>query len=68
MLTEDQYFELQRLSEFGLKISSWLQAPAELRKLDGAIFCARRYGRVFIYHDGAQSCDAVRGGRGALRV
>lgn len=68
LLSEAQYFELQKLGEFDLKTSSWLLTPPEVRKLDGAIFGDRRYGRVFIYHNGAQSYYAVRGFRGALRV
>jgi hypothetical protein len=68
LLTEEQYRELQELGEFDLKTSSWLLTPPEIRKLDGAIFGDRRYGRVFTYHNGAQSYYAARGFRGALRV
>jgi hypothetical protein len=68
LLTEEQYFELQRLGEFDLKTSSWLKTPPEVRKLGGAIYGDRRYGRVFIYHNGVQSYYAVRGFRGVLRV
>jgi hypothetical protein len=68
LLTEEQYRELQTLGEFDLKTSSWLLTPAEVRKLGGAIFGDRRYGRVFIYHNGAQSYYGVRGFRGSLRV
>jgi hypothetical protein len=68
LLTEEQYCELQTLGEFDTKSSSWVKSPAELRKLGGALFGDRRYGRVFIYHNGAQSYYSGRGFRGALRV
>ena len=68
LLTEEQYHDLQMLEEFDLKTSSWLKTPDEIRRLDGALFADRRYGRVFIYHNGAQSYYAVRGFRCCLRV
>jgi hypothetical protein len=68
ILTEEQYRELQQLEEFDLKTSSWIQTPAEVRKLGGALFCDRRYNKVFTYHNGAQSYYAARGFRGSLRV
>lgn len=68
LLTEEQYRELQKLGEFDLKTSSWIQTPVAIRKLGGALFADRRYDTVFIYHNGAQSYYAVRGFRGALRV
>src|SRR6185436_11512863 len=68
LLTEDQYRELQKLGEFDLKTSSWINTPAEIRKLGGALFCDRRYNTVFLYHNGADSYYAARGFRGALRV
>ena len=68
LLTEEQYRDLQRLGEFDRKTSSWIEAPAEVRRLGGAIFGDRRYGRVFVYHNGAQSYYAARGFRGLLRV
>lgn len=68
LLTPEQYRELQRLGEFDRKSSSWVQAPADIRKLGGALFGDRRYGHVFIYHNGAQSYYAGRGFRGSLRV
>ena len=68
LLTEAQYRELQRLGEFDLKTSSWVETPADVRALGGALFCDRRYGRVFVYHNGAQSYYAARGFRGLLRV
>jgi len=68
LLTEAQYRALQALGEFDLKTSSWIQTPPEVRALGGALFCDRRYGRVFVYHNGAQSYYAARGFRGALGV
>ncbi len=68
LLTEDEYHELQKLGEFDLKTSSWLETPSAVRKLGGAIFGDRRFGRVFIYHNGAESYYAARGFRCSLRV
>lgn len=68
LLTEAQYAELQQLGEFDTKSSSWLKTPAEIRKLGGAIFGDRRFGRVFIYHNGADSYYSGRGFRGWLKV
>jgi Protein of unknown function (DUF4256) len=68
LLTEEQYRELQKLGEFDLKTSSWVQTPADIRKLGGALFCDRHYGKVFTYHNGAQSYYAARGFRGSLTV
>ncbi len=68
LLTEDQYRELQRLGEFDTRTSSWIRTPPDVRSLGGALFCDRRFGRVFVYHNGAQSYYASRGFRGALRV
>jgi hypothetical protein len=68
LLTEEQYRELQTLGEFDLKTSSWVQTPAAIRKLGGAIFGDRRYGQVFVYHNGAPSYYAARGFRGSLKV
>ena len=68
LLTEEQYRELQKLGEFDLKTSSWVKTPADIRERGGALFCDRRYGQVFVYHNGAQSYYAVRGFRGVLRV
>jgi hypothetical protein len=68
LLTEAEYVALQKLGTFDLKTSSWLQTPPESRKLGGAIFGDYRFGRVFIYHNGAQSYYAARGFRGSLRV
>jgi hypothetical protein len=68
ILTEEQYRELQALGEFDLKTSSWLTTPKDIRKLGGAIFGDRRFGRVFVYHNGAQSYYGSRGFRSSLRV
>lgn len=68
LLTETQYRELQTLGTFDLKTSSWVKTPEEIRKHGGAIFCDRRYGAVFMYHNGAESYYAARGFRGMLRV
>ena len=68
LLTEEQYRELQELGKFDTKTSSWVITPAEIRKHGGALFCDRRYGHVFVYHNGADSYYAVRGFRGSLRV
>jgi hypothetical protein len=68
LLTEEQYRELQQLGEFDTKSSTWLKTPPEIRKLGGAIFGDRRFGRVFIYHNGAESYYSGRGFRGWLRV
>jgi hypothetical protein len=68
LLTEAQYHELQALGEFDTKTSSWVETPVEVRKRGGALFGDRRYGRVFIYHNGAQSYYGVRGFRASLRV
>jgi hypothetical protein len=68
LLTEDQYRELQQLGEFDMKTSSWLQTPAEIRKLGGAIFGDRRFDRVFVYNNGAQSYYAARAFRGSVRI
>lgn len=68
LLTEEQYRALQQLGDFDTKTSSWVRAPSDIRALGGALFCDRRYGRVFTYHNGAQSYYASRGFRGMLRV
>ena len=68
LLSEEQYRELQKLGEFDLKTSSWVQTPAEIRKRGGALFCDRRYDQVFLYHNGADSYYAARAFRGALKV
>lgn len=68
MLTEQQYRQLQELGEFDTKTSSWLHTPAEVRARGGAIFGDRRYDRVFVYHNGAQSYYQGRGFRGSLKV
>ena len=68
LLTEETYRELQTLGDFDRKTSSWVQTPVEIRKLGGALFGDRRFGRVFIYHNGAQSYYSSRGFRGSLWV
>jgi hypothetical protein len=68
LLTEEQYRELQKLGTFDTKTSSWVKTPADIRKLGGAIFADHRYGKVFVYHNGADSYYAARGFRGSLRV
>ena len=68
LLSEKQYGELQTLGEFDTKSSSWIETPPDVRSLGGALYCDRRYGRVFVYHNGAQSYYAARGFRGSLRV
>lgn len=68
LLTEDEYRELQTLGEFDTTTSSWIQTPARIRKLGGALFCDRRYDTVFVYHNGAESYYAARGFRCSVRV
>nr|WP_294898425.1 DUF4256 domain-containing protein [uncultured Pedobacter sp.] len=68
ILTEEQYRNLQKLGVFDQKTSSWIQTPKDIRDLGGAIFCDFRYGKVFTYHNGAESYYASRGFRGILRV
>ena len=68
LLTEEQYRQLQQLGHFDAKTSSWIQTPASIRKLGGALFADYRYGCVFVYHNGAQSYYGSRGFRGCLRV
>lgn len=68
LLDEEQYFRLQQLGRFDTKSSSWLRTPGEVRELGGAIFGDWRFGRVFIYHNGAESYYSVRGFRGILKV
>jgi len=68
VLTEEGYRALQELGDFDEKTSSWILTPPDVRKLGGALFTDRRYGRVFVYHNGAESYYAARGFRGLLRV
>jgi Protein of unknown function (DUF4256) len=68
LLTEEQYLELQKLGEFDTKTSSWIATPADIRKLGGALYGDRRYGRVFVGHNGAQSYYGGRAFRGSLKV
>jgi len=68
LLTEEQYRELQKLGKFDTKTSSWVKTPFNIRQLDGALFCDRRYDTIFLFHNGAESYYASRGFRGSLRV
>ncbi|KKK36374.1 hypothetical protein WQ57_19530 [Mesobacillus campisalis] len=68
ILTEEQYRTLQKFGPFDQKTSSWIQTPADIRKLGGALFCDYRYGHVFVYHNGADSYYGARGFRGLLKV
>ena len=68
LLSEEQYRALQAVGEFDRKTSSWIATPADVRALGGALFCDRRYGRVFVYHNGAESYYAARGFRGFVRL
>ena len=68
LLTEEQYQDLQKLGNFDTRTSSWVKTPADIRKLGGALYCDRRYGRVFVGHNGAQSYYSARAFRGSVRV
>ena len=68
LLTEEEYRELQELGEFDLKTSSWVKTPPDIRKRGGALYYERRYGRIFVGHNGAQSYYSARAFRGSLRV
>jgi hypothetical protein len=68
LLTEQEYFALQELGEFDTKRSSWIKTPAGIRKLGGALYCDRRYGRVFVGHNGADSYYSGRAFRSSLRI
>ena len=68
MLTEEDYRFLQSLDEYDTKTSSWILTPSDIRKLGGALFADYRYGKVFVYHNSADSYYSARGFRGSLRV
>jgi Protein of unknown function (DUF4256) len=68
LLTEEQYRELQKFGNFDTKTSSWVATPPDIRKVGGALFCDRRYGHVFLYHNGAPSFYSARAFRGSLRI
>ncbi len=68
ILSQEQYLELQQFGKFDTKTSSWVKTPTEMRELGGALFGDWRYGRVFFYHNGAESYYGARGFRGALKV
>jgi len=68
ILTEEQYRDLQKLGNFDMKTSSWIQTPSNIRELGGVVFADFRYGNVFVYHNGAESYYAARGFRGSLKI
>jgi hypothetical protein len=68
LLNEERYLDLQKLGEFDMKTSSWIETPSDVRERGGALYGDRRYGRVFIYHNGAESYYGARGFRGFLEV
>jgi len=68
IMTEELYYRLQNLGEFDLKTSSWIAVPDDIRSKGGALFCERRYGRVFTFHNGADSYYSVRGFRGYILI
>lgn len=68
LLSQEQYHALQELGEFDAKTSSWIATPSDIRKRGGALFGDRRFGHVFIYHNGAESYYGARGFRGIVRV
>ncbi len=68
LLTEEEYRELQKLGNFDMKTSSWIKTPSDIRKLGGALFADYRYGKVFVYHNSAESYYAARAFRGSLRI
>lgn len=68
ILNEEQYRALQQLGKFDSKTSSWIETPAAIRKLGGALFCDYRYATVFVYHNGAESYYAARGFRGSIKI
>lgn len=68
LLAEEEYREMQKLGEFDTTTSSWVRTPPAIRKLGGAVFCDRRYGHIFLYHNGADSYYAARGFRASLKV
>jgi len=68
LLTEPDYRALQGLEDLDTTTSSWIVTPPGIRAAGGALFGDRRYGQVFVYHNGAQSYYAARGFRAKLRV
>jgi len=68
VLNEEDYRYLQQLGKFDLKTSSWIETPAAIRTLGGALFCDRRYETIFVYHNGAESYYAARGFRASLDI
>lgn len=68
LMTEELYRRLQELGQFDTKTSSWIATPDSIRTQGGALFCERRYGAVFTFHNGAESYYSVRGWRGYLCI
>ena len=68
LMDEELYYRLQESGEYDLKTSSWIATPEAVRKLGGALFCERRYGKVFTFHNGADSYYSVRGWRGYICI
>lgn len=68
VLDEQVYRELQKRFSFDLKTSSWIKTPNNIRTLGGALFCDRRYGETFTYHNGAESYYASRGFRAMMSI
>lgn len=68
ILTETEYRELQEIENLDTTTSSWVITPPSIRKLGGAVFCDRRYDKVFLYHNGAETYYSTRGFRGKLTL
>lgn len=68
IVDEVMYQELQQLEALDTKTSSWLATQEIVRTLGGALFGDRRYDRVFIYSNGADSYYADRGVRLYLKL
>jgi hypothetical protein len=66
LLTEEQYKQLQSIEHFDLKTSSWVKHQKIFERW--SYFCDCRYGRVFTYHNGAQSYYSTRGFRSLLKI
>ncbi len=63
LLSENMYYQLQEIEDFDLKSSSWVLTDSDFRSKGGALFCEKRYGRIFTYHNGASSYYSSRGFR-----
>ena len=68
LLSIQDYQDLQSLEEYDLKTSSWVATPDSIREKGGAVFMEKRYGTVFLYHNGADSYYASRGFRGYIEI